>query len=108
MSLIDKNCVPCREGDLPITGGDIPTYLEQLTKDWEVIGGQKIQHEFVFENFVSAMEFVNKVADVAQQQGHHPDIHIVSWNKVVIDLWTHDINGLSENDFIVAAHIEKI
>lgn len=74
---------------------------------WDVFENEKIKKEFVFADFKEAIEFINKVADIAEEEGHHPDIHIF-YNKVMIELWTHEIGGLSENDFILASKIEKI
>ncbi len=68
---------------------------------------KKIYREFKFKDFVRAIEFVNKVAELAEYEGHHPDVHI-HYNKVVLELWTHDIGGLSENDFILASKIDKL
>lgn len=85
---------------------EIKNYLSQLN-NWEFLESQKITKEFKFEDFVKAMEFVNKIADVAEKEGHHPDIAI-HYNKVEITLWTHFISGLSENDFIMAAKIDTI
>jgi len=107
MNLVSKKCLPCKDNVSPIQGGDIPTYLEQLTLDWQVIAGKKIQHEFSYKDFNEAMKFVNRVAKIAAAEGHHPDIFI-HYNKVTIELFTHAIDGLSENDFIVAAKIEKL
>jgi 4a-hydroxytetrahydrobiopterin dehydratase len=106
-SIKNKTCIPCESGTKPITGGDILTYLPQLQSDWNVIAGKKIQREFSFKDFTDAMEFVNKVANIAESEGHHPDISI-HYNKVMIELWTHAIDGLSENDFIVAGRIEAL
>ena len=74
--------------------------------DWAETGGQ-IHRTYQFKDFVEAMKFVNKVADVAEAQGHHPDIHI-HWNKVELVLWTHAIGGLHENDFVMAAKLERL
>jgi len=89
-----------------LTEEEIKNYLSQLN-NWEFLETQKIIKEFKFEDFVKAMEFVNKIADVAEKEGHHPDMAI-HYNKVEITLWTHFINGLSENDFIIAAKIDAI
>lgn len=86
---------------------EIKDYLSQLKEGWEFLESNKITKEFKFEEFVKAMEFVNKVASIAEEEGHHPDIAI-HYNKVDITLWTHFINGLSENDFIMAAKIDHI
>lgn len=75
---------------------------------WAVSGdSKKISREFKFADFKEAMVFVNKIADIAESEGHHPDIHIF-YNRVIIELWTHAVNGLSENDFILAAKINAI
>ena len=78
-----------------------------LKDKWVVIDDKKIKHEFKFKDFKQAITFINKVAEVAESEGHHPDIYVF-YNKVVIELWTHAIGGLSENDFIVAAKIEPL
>lgn len=90
----------------PLGTREIEMYMKELPAGWQVIGGKKIQKEFSFADFVQAMLFVNAVADLAEAEGHHPDIHI-HYNKVRIELWTHAIGGLSENDFIVAAKISE-
>lgn len=90
----------------PLTKLEFTPLLKQLKLDWEVIEGKKIRHEFKFADFSSAMKFVNKVADLAESENHHPNIHIY-YKRVVIDLTTHSVGGLSENDFIMAAKIES-
>ncbi len=107
MSLLNKKCVPCEGGIPPLTAEEIEKFQKELTLTWEVKEGMKIWHEFTFRNFVEAIAFVNKVAELAEEEGHHPVIK-VDFNKVKIKLWTHAINGLSDNDFILAAKIEKI
>ena len=107
MDLLSKKCVPCEGGTKPLGQDKINMYLSVLKNKWEVVGGKKIRHEFEFMDFVQAMAFINNVAEVAESEGHHPDIYVF-YNKVVIELWTHAIGGLSENDFIVAAKIEPL
>ncbi len=113
MDLKQKKCVPCETGTPPLTKDQYEPLLKQLNLDWEVIGGKKqgastkLKHEFKFKDFVEAISFVNKTADLAEAEGHHPNFHIY-YSKVVIDLYTHKINGLSENDFILAAKIEEL
>lgn len=80
--------------------------MAELNPDWE-LDGDEIQRAFKFKDFKEAMIFVNQVADIAEDEGHHPEIEI-SYNKVKIELTTHAIDGLSENDFIVAAKIDKL
>lgn len=105
--LTSKHCVPC-EGDVdPISSQAIEDYMKKLAFKWELVDGKKIKHTFEFKDFKQAIAFVNKVADLAESEGHHPDIHIY-YNKVKIVLWTHAIGGLFDNDFILAAKIEKL
>lgn len=107
MDLASKKCIPCESGTPPFTPKQYNPLLKQLKLDWEVIEQKKIRHEFKFKDFVESMKFVNQVADLAEDEGHHPNIHIY-YSKVVIDLTTHNIKGLSENDFILAAKIEEL
>jgi 4a-hydroxytetrahydrobiopterin dehydratase len=107
-SLVHRKCVPCEGGTKPLERVKINEYLKVLNKEWEVINDKEIRHEFAFKNFVEAVEFVNKVSDIAESEGHHPDILIHAYKKVKIMLSTHAIGGLSENDFILAAKIEEI
>lgn len=106
LDLVSKKCVS-DEGIQSLPSGVIGKYLNLLTCRWEVIDGTKIRHEFRFDNFEGAMKFVNHVAKLAQKQNHHPNIHIY-FNRVIIDLTTHNIHALSENDFLMAAKIEEI
>jgi 4a-hydroxytetrahydrobiopterin dehydratase len=105
--LSDKKCVACEGGVPPIAGTELERYMAELTLPWDIIEGKKISKEFVFKDFKESMAFVNKIANVAEEEGHHPDISIV-YSRVKIELTTHAIGGLSENDFIMAAKIEKI
>jgi 4a-hydroxytetrahydrobiopterin dehydratase len=106
-NLTQKKCVPCEGGVAKFGTEKIAEYLKELKEGWEVLEGTKITKEFKFKDFKEAMSFVNKVADIANQEDHHPDISI-HYSKVEIILWTHAIGGLSENDFIVAAKIDTI
>ena len=92
----------------PFTPKQIHEYKAQLKTRWEVDDNEKLEKQFEFADFKEAMAFVNKVADIAEQEGHHPDIEIFGYNKVKIELSTHAVGGLSENDFILAAKIEKL
>ena len=106
MDLTNKKCVPCEGGIPPFTPDEVKTYLSQV-KGWENVGNTRIRKMFKFKDFKEAMAFVNKVADVAESEDHHPDIH-VHWNEVTLELWTHKIGGLHENDFILAAKVETL
>lgn len=107
MSLQDKKCVPCEGGTPPLARERVEELLRE-TPGWEVNTEYKeIGRVFKFKNFKEAMVFVNRVAEVAESEGHHPDITI-NWNKVTLALSTHSIGGLSENDFILAAKINAL
>ncbi|OGY98615.1 MAG: hypothetical protein A2855_02075 [Candidatus Liptonbacteria bacterium RIFCSPHIGHO2_01_FULL_57_28] len=104
--LSEKRCVAC-EGDVPpLTAEQAKIFAQEVNTDWQ-IGEKEISRHFKFKDFKEAMAFVNKVAEVANEENHHPDIYIF-YNKVDIKLTTHAIRGLSENDFIMAAKIDKL
>lgn len=107
MDLAKAKCVPCEGGVEPLKGKKIQEFLSQLKSDWLVVDAKLIKREFKFKNFKESIEFVNKVAEIAEREGHHPDIHIF-YNRVTIELWTHAIGGLFDNDFILAAKIEEL
>lgn len=104
--LSQKKCVPCEGGTLPLKPDEVAGYMKLLKTPWRAEGNKKISQQFKFKDFREAMVFVNKVAEVANAEDHHPDIHVY-YNKVEIELSTHSIGGLSGNDFIVARKIEK-
>jgi len=105
--LAAKRCVPCRGGVEPLTDEVVRQLARELNTDWRVIDGHHLEREFTFDDFRQALDFVNEVGELAEQEGHHPDIHL-SYGKVKIQLWTHKINGLHENDFILAAKIDAL
>lgn len=108
INLISKKCVPC-EGGMPPLEKEKVDELHKEIPNWIVSDDvKKISRSFTCKDFKEAMAFVNKVADVAEAEGHHPDILVYSWHKVKIELWTHAIGGLSENDFIMAAKIDAL
>ncbi len=104
--LADKTCVPCRGGVPPLEGQDVER-LHQSVPQWSVSDEHHLHREFKFPNFKLALEFVNNVGALAEEQGHHPDI-LLAWGKVGITLWTHKIDGLTESDFIMAAKIDRV
>ena len=105
MALAEQRCVPCHGGVPPLTREEAER-LRQETPEWTLKDGA-IEREFRFTDFREAMAFVNQVAEVADEQDHHPDIHI-SYAKVRLELTTHAIGGLSRNDFIVAAKVDGL
>lgn len=107
LPFVSKKCIPCDGGAAPLDGDQLRAYAKELKTPWEIVGGKMLRREFEFGNFQEAMVFVNKVSDIAEREGHHPDIFI-SYDKVRIELTTHSIGELSENDFIIAAKIEAL
>lgn len=105
MGLSEKTCVPCRGGVPPLTVEQIQPLLDQVDQ-WNVVNNHHVEKEFKFPDFKTALDFVNKVGAIAEEQGHHPDIYL-AWGKAGITIWTHKINGLTESDFILAAKIDK-
>jgi len=101
-----KTCVPCRGDTPPIKGKHLERLL-QIVPKWKAVNEHHIVREFKFPDFKQALEFVNRVGELAEQQGHHPDI-LLAWGKAEITLWTHKIAGLSESDFIMAAKIDLL
>jgi len=105
--LLDKTCTPC-QGGVPTLKHDIALrLLSELGDGWTINAEGQLYKEYKFNNFFDAMIFANKVADIAELENHHPDLEI-SWGKCKIIIWTHKINGLTENDFILAAKINSL
>ena len=105
--LLKKHCAPCEGGTKPLPP-DVVMKLHTEVPDWQLApDGKMLSREFNFKNFVQAVDFVRAVADIAEMEDHHPNIHIY-FNRVVLELFTHAIKGLSENDFIVAAKIDAM
>ncbi|HKH98981.1 MAG TPA: 4a-hydroxytetrahydrobiopterin dehydratase [Candidatus Sulfotelmatobacter sp.] len=104
--LADKKCVPCRGGVLPLRGQELEK-LYAIVPQWTVVKEHHLHREFRFPDFKQALAFVNQVGDLAEEQGHHPDI-LLAWGKAEITLWTHKIDGLTESDFIMAAKIDRL
>lgn len=106
--LTKKKCLPCEGGVQPYTAEESQAQIAQLD-GWQLTrDGQRIRKEWTVENFIAGMDFFNQVAEAAEEDGHHPDLHIEGYRNVAIELWTHAIGGLSENDFILAAKIDQI
>ena len=104
--LAAKTCVPCRGGVPPLKGAELEE-LQRQVSGWNVIEEHHLQKTFRFPDFRSALEFVNRVGNLAEEQAHHPDIFL-AWGKVDVTVWTHKINGLTESDFILAAKVEAL
>jgi 4a-hydroxytetrahydrobiopterin dehydratase len=104
--LAGKNCAPCRGGTPPMKGRELEGLIKHFP-GWSAVNEHHITRTFKFPDFRTALEFTNKVGAIAEAEGHHPDIRL-SWGKVEITTWTHKIDGLTENDFILAAKINKL
>ena len=104
--LAERECVPCRGGVPPLKGEEIKALSVQLD-GWQVINGHHLQKTYAFKNFRESLDFVNRVGELAEEQGHHPDI-CFGWGKADITIWTHKIDGLTESDFVLAAKIDRL
>jgi 4a-hydroxytetrahydrobiopterin dehydratase len=104
--LASQTCVPCRGGVPPMKGVELRR-IQQLVPQWNVVNEHHITRTFTFPDFKQALDFVNRVGEVAEDQGHHPDI-LLGWGKTEITLWTHKIDGLTHSDFIMAAKIDQL
>ncbi|HBN77218.1 MAG TPA: 4a-hydroxytetrahydrobiopterin dehydratase [Planctomycetaceae bacterium] len=106
--LTAKKCLPCEGGVDKLTTEQAEEQNQELT-GWEIChNGERIRKQWTVKNFMAGIEFFNAVADVAESEGHHPDLHISGYRNVEIEIWTHAIGGLSENDFILAAKIDQL
>ena len=104
--LSSRQCIPCRGGVPPLKGQGITDLLTELD-GWEVVDEHHLKKDFRFSNFLEVQEFVNRIGDLAEEQGHHPDI-CFGWGRAEVTIWTHKIDGLTESDFILAAKIDKL
>jgi len=106
--LVHKKCAPCEGGIPPLSGAEAEDQVRHI-EGWSLVqDGQRIRRCWTVRNFMAGMEFFKKVAALAEAEGHHPDLHLESYRQVAVELWTHAIGGLSENDFILAAKINQI
>ncbi len=105
--LARKECVPCKGGVPPLKGADLEDLQRRLGQGWQVIDEHHLEKEYKLGDWRGAVEFVNRISDLAEQQDHHPDIHL-SYGKVKVQIWTHKIDGLTESDFVFAAKVEEL
>lgn len=104
--LAERSCEPCR-GDVPPLSGEEIGPLADEVPGWEVVDEHHLERSFDFPDFRTALEFVNEVGELAEEQGHHPDLRL-SWGEVGVQIWTHKIDGLTESDFVLAAKIDAL
>jgi len=104
--LAAKKCEPCEGGVAALKGTELRKLYGQLD-GWNMVNEHHLEKEYLFKDFRQALDFVNGLGEVAEQEGHHPDIFL-AWGKVKVTLWTHSVGGLSENDFILAAKADAL
>ena len=104
--LANRECVPCRGGVPPLKGEDLQKLQSEL-QNWSVVDEHHLSRAYKFGDFREEIEFVNRVGELAEEQGHHPDI-CFGWGRVEVTIWTHKIDGLTESDFILAAKIDRL
>lgn len=104
--LAARDCAPTKAGTPPLAGAEVERLHRALGNRWTVVEGRRLEKTFTFPDFAEALGFVNRVGELAEQQGHHPDIEL-GWGRVKITLWTHSANGLTESDFILAAKADR-
>ena len=104
--LASKTCVPCSGSVPPLKGQQIQSFLSQL-QGWRTVDEHHLEKTYEFDDFVTALAFVNRLGELAEEQSHHPDIHL-SWGQVRVEVWTHAIDGLTESDFILAAKSDRL
>lgn len=104
--LATKECLPCKEGAPPLKGQALRKLAAQLGNNWRTAQDHHLEKEFKFKNFREALDFTNRIGEIAEARNHHPDIYL-AWGKVRVTIWTHKIDGLSESDFVLAAKIEE-
>jgi len=105
--LAEKECVPCRGEVPPLKGAQLANVASELNGGWQIIKEHHLEKEYKFKDFRQALDFTNKVGELAESQGHHPDIFL-AWGKVKLTIWTHKIDGLTESDFVLAAKADKL
>jgi 4a-hydroxytetrahydrobiopterin dehydratase len=103
--LTDKTCEPCQGGIPPMESDELKDYRDRVSEEWDIVDEHHLEREFDFPDFKTALAFTNTVGEIAETEGHHPDIHL-TWGTVRITIYTHKIDGLHENDFILAAKID--
>jgi len=106
VGLADQQCVPCRGGVLPLPRERIKALLGELGSGWALNAAGHLLRSYEFRDFAGAIEFANRVGAIAEQQGHHPDLH-VGWGRCGVEIWTHKIDGLTDSDFYLAAKADR-
>lgn len=106
-ALAEKECIPCKGGVPRLEGKELSRLSDELGGGWKVADDHQLEKEYKFKNFREALAFTNKVGELAESQGHHPDIFL-AWGFVKLTIWTHKVDGLTESDFILAAKADRL
>ncbi|MEX0685478.1 MAG: 4a-hydroxytetrahydrobiopterin dehydratase [Balneolales bacterium] len=107
LNLKERKCSAC-SGDTPsLQGEELQRYYNRISKHWNLVDGHHLERTYVFKNFRQALDFTNKVGELSEEEGHHPDIYL-TWGKVKLTVYTHAIDALSENDFIWATKVDEL
>ncbi len=104
--LAGKECIPCKKGGTALGESESNVLLDKLGNGWRVVDNHHLEKEYEFADFRQALDFTNRVGELAETQGHHPDIYL-AWGRVRLTIWTHKIDGLTESDFILAAKADR-
>ena len=107
MGLAERDCIPCRGGVPPLSGDALTQLHRQLDAEWRLEGEHHLERTFRFPDFRTALAFTNRVGALAEEQQHHPDLEL-AWGRVVVRIWTHKIDGLTESDFYFAAKVDAL
>jgi 4a-hydroxytetrahydrobiopterin dehydratase len=106
-ALAEKECASCK-GDVPrLKGKELAKLAKELKGGWKVVRAHHLEKEYKFKDFRQALDFTNQVGELAEAQGHHPDIYL-AWGKVKLTMWTHSVDGLTEGDFVFAAKVDRL
>jgi 4a-hydroxytetrahydrobiopterin dehydratase len=105
--LAAQHCIPCQGGTPSLKGARVDELLDQIDTGWRVVDSHHLERRFKFKDFRGALDFTNQIGELAEEQGHHPDIGL-GWGRVDLKIWTHKIDGLTESDFILAAKIDHL
>ncbi len=106
-SLAQRKCAPCEKGTPPLSSQAAASYLAQLS-DWELVDSKILRKQVAAKSFLDAVDLIQKIAPIAEAEDHHPDLHLTGYKRLRIELSTHSIGGLSENDFILAAKLDSL
>lgn len=107
IELTEQKCEPCNSDTPPLKGEELQNYFSRIDDDWKLVDGHHLKRKYTFNNFREAMDFTVKIGEMSEEEGHHPEI-VLTWGEVTVTVYTHAIDGLSENDFIWAAKADEL